>query len=166
LQLASPSCSLLIFFGSCLLVSGPFCLVCLFHLHLARMSSTMLDSEPVFRERMTAIGISDAFQLALIAAGINALARLAFHRHLCLALVTTRHSLASWSMSSLSLLLLTLRQGNWLAFDGFGAKLTRSHCLTSGHGPKLRRILQQEDFQSRKELPDSLTTNSTCWSTH
>ena len=38
----------------------------------------MLDSEPVFRERMTAIGISDAFQLALIAAGITTLARLAF----------------------------------------------------------------------------------------
>ena len=38
----------------------------------------MLDGEPVFRDRMKAIGVSDAFQLALIAAGITALARLAF----------------------------------------------------------------------------------------
>ena len=38
----------------------------------------MLDSEPVFRDRMKAIGVSDAFQLALIAAGITTLARLAF----------------------------------------------------------------------------------------
>ena len=38
----------------------------------------MLDSEPFFRDRMKAIGVSDAFQLALIAAGITTLARLAF----------------------------------------------------------------------------------------
>jgi hypothetical protein len=42
------------------------------------MSSTMLDSEPVFSERMRAIGISDAYQMALIAAGITTLTRLAF----------------------------------------------------------------------------------------
>ena len=31
----------------------------------------MLDSEPFFRDRIKAIGVSDAFQLALIAAGIT-----------------------------------------------------------------------------------------------
>ena len=38
----------------------------------------MLDSEPFFRDRIKAIGVSDAFQLALIAAGITTLARPAF----------------------------------------------------------------------------------------
>ena len=38
----------------------------------------MPDSEPVFSEWMGAIGISGAYQVALIAAGITTLARLAF----------------------------------------------------------------------------------------
>ena len=38
----------------------------------------MPDSVPVFSERMRAIGISDAYRMALIAVGITTLARLAF----------------------------------------------------------------------------------------
>ena len=116
----------------------------------------MLDSEPVFKERMTGIGISDAFQLALIAAGITTLARLAFSS----ASMPGSGDDSAFIGFLVSVFALTtpadIPAGQLLACKGFGTKLTRSQCPTSGHGPKLRKILLQEDFQSRKELPDLL----------
>ena len=62
LYIAASHCLLFSTVGSLLSV----CLVLSSNVDLLRMSSTMLDGEPVFRDRMKAIGVSDAFQLALM----------------------------------------------------------------------------------------------------
>jgi hypothetical protein len=88
------------------------------------MSSTMLDSEPVFRDRMKAIGVSDAFQLALIAAGITTLARLAFSSA-SMPGSGDDSAFVGFLVGIFALLLkLTFLQGIWHAFEGLRMKLT------------------------------------------
>ena len=101
----------------------------------------MLDSEPFFRDRIKAIGVSDAFQLALIAAGITTLARLAFSYASMPGSGDNSAFVGLLVGVSPSLLKLTFLQDSWPAFEGFDTKLTPYLCRTSGHELKLPKIL-------------------------